>query len=340
MGFSENIKLLITTANKNQNILKEEEVNKIFSNPEDIANAYSIFEDQGISVIEEIDFSDDIDEETAVITNSVQLYFHDINRVPLLTPQEEAALGQRILQGDDTAIESLVESNLRLVVSIAKKYHNTNISFMDLVQEGNIGLIKAAEKFDYRKGYRFSTYATWWVRQAISRAIAEQSRLIRIPTNLIENYNKISKINAQYISFTGAPASTEELVEETGWTAAQIEKILEMRNETTTSLDAPVGDEDDTTMGELIPDNIYNPKERIEREAKSQIISMVLDTLTPREKDIVVRRFGLLGHKSKTLEEVGEEFNITRERIRQLEIKALRKLRHPSRRAMIIEAFN
>lgn len=341
MDIKNKITKLITIAKENQNILQEEDIQKILTNDEEKAQAYLIFENKGISVIENVEITSIDDEINNEITvNSVQLYLRQINRVPLLSSEEEITLGKRILQGDEEAIKTLTECNLRLVVSIAKHYNSTALSFLDLIQEGNIGLIKAAEKFDYRKGYKFSTYATWWVRQSITRAIAEQSRMIRIPTNLVENYSKISKIKSQYLSATGAPPTTEDLVEETGWTRTQVEKTIEAHKDNITSLDSPVGDEDDTTIGELIPDKAYNPLENIIKEARNQIISEVLDTLNPREKDIITRRFGLLGLQPKTLEEVGAEFNITRERIRQIETKALRKLRHPARQKMILEAFN
>lgn len=342
MDFEKKIKQLLTTAKENQNILREEDIKKVFSSDEEIARAYNFFELEDITVIETMDFSDIPDEtdDNSNFTNSVQLYLHQINRIPLLSSEEEKALAQRAAQGDEEASKALVESNLRLVVSIAKHYNNSNLSFLDLIQEGNIGLIKAAEKFDYTRGYKFSTYATWWVRQAITRCISEQSRAIRIPTNIVENYNKVSKITARYLSATGAPPTKEELMEETGWTEKQIDKILEVKKDNIVSLDAPAGDDEDATVGDFIPDSLYNPTININKDAKNQIIESILDTLQPREKEILVMRFGLLGTQPKTLEEVGENLTITRERVRQIETKALKKLRHPVRQQFILEAFN
>lgn len=298
---------------------------------EEIENACSILKEEDIEITTL--------EEDSTLTSSVQMYLREISRVPLLSSEEEIALARRAAEGDEAATKRLVESNLRLVVSIAKHYKNSNVPFLDLIQEGNIGLMKAVEKFDCARGYKFSTYATWWIRQAIGRAISEQSRLIRIPTNLVENYNKISKISARYLAATGENPTVADLEEETGWARAQIETILEIQNDTPTSLEATVGD-DDTTVGDLIPDSKYNPQTDIMKEAKNQIIESILNTLQPREKEILIRRFGLLGVKPKTLEEVGEEYNITRERVRQVETMALRKLRHPSRSNAILEAFS
>lgn len=278
--------------------------------------------------LEEVQMVEDASELPAV--NSVQLYFQQINRIPLLTQEEEVSLAKRSLTGDTEASKRLVEANLRLVVSIAKHYHSSTLSFMDLVQEGNIGLCKAAEKFDYTKGYRFSTYATWWVRQTITRALADQDRVIRIPTNLVEYHNKMSKIIAQYQTEYGTTPSVEELMEETGWTKERVSTLLDLTM-STTSLETPVGDEEDATMGDLIPDNTYNPVAEAMREADKQVILSVLNTLTEKERDVMTLRFGIGTDNPLTLEEVGEKYNVTRERIRQIENRALKKLRHPSR---------
>lgn len=277
---------------------------------------------------EEVQMVEDASELPAV--NSVQLYFQQINRIPLLTQEEEVSLAKRSLTGDTEASKRLVEANLRLVVSIAKHYHSSTLSFMDLVQEGNIGLCKAAEKFDYTKGYRFSTYATWWVRQTITRALADQDRVIRIPTNLVEYHNKMSKIIAQYQTEYGATPSVEELMEETGWTKERVSTLLDLTM-STASLETPVGDEEEATMGDLIPDNTYNPVAEAMREADKQVILSVLNTLTEKERDVMTLRFGIGTDNPLTLEEVGEKYNVTRERIRQIENRALKKLRHPSR---------
>ena len=277
---------------------------------------------------EEVQMVEDASELPAV--NSVQLYFQQINKIPLLTQEEEVFLAKRSLTGDTEASKRLVEANLRLVVSIAKHYHSSTLSFMDLVQEGNIGLCKAAEKFDYTKGYRFSTYATWWVRQTITRALADQDRVIRIPTNLVEYHNKMSKIIAQYQTEYGTNPSVEELMEETGWTKERVSTLLDLTM-STASLETPVGDEEDATMGDLIPDNTYNPVAEAMREADQQVILSVLNTLTEKERDVMTLRFGIGTDNPLTLEEVGEKYNVTRERIRQIENRALKKLRHPSR---------
>lgn len=277
---------------------------------------------------EEVQMVEDASELPAV--NSVQLYFQQINRIPLLTQEEEVSLAKRSLTGDTEASKRLVEANLRLVVSIAKHYHSSTLSFMDLVQEGNIGLCRAAEKFDYTKGYRFSTYATWWVRQTITRALADQDRVIRIPTNLVEYHNKMSKIIAQYQTEYGTAPSIEELMEETGWTKERVSTLLDLTM-STASLETPVGDEEEATMGDLIPDNTYNPVAEAMREADKQVILSVLNTLTEKERDVMTLRFGIGTDNPLTLEEVGEKYNVTRERIRQIENRALKKLRHPSR---------
>lgn len=283
---------------------------------------------------EEVEIISDVSELPAV--NSVQLYFHQINGIPLLSPEEELALAKQVAEGDKVATNKLVEANLRLVVSIAKHYHSNSLTFMDLVQEGNIGLCKAAEKFDYTKGYRFSTYATWWVRQTISRAIADQDRVIRIPTNMVEYYNKMSKIIAQFSGEYGRAPTVEELMDETGWDRERVEAVLSLTMNTV-SLETPIGDENETTMGDLISDDTYNPVKNSLREADKQTILSVLNTLTEKERDVMALRFGINTDVPLTLEEVGERYNVTRERIRQIESRALKKLRHPSRSRILRE---
>jgi RNA polymerase primary sigma factor len=286
--------------------------------------------------IEEVEIVSDASELPAV--NSVQLYFQQINRIPLLSFEEEVALAKRVLEGDKSAMAQLVEANLRLVVSIAKHYHSNTLTFMDLVQEGNIGLCKAAEKFDYTKGYRFSTYATWWVRQTITRAMADQDKAIRIPANLVEYHNRMSKIISQYHTEYGRDPSIEELMDETGWDEARVKTVLDL-NTNTVSLESPVGDDEDATVGDLIPDNSYNPVAAALEEDRKQVILSVLGTLSEKERDVINLRFGIEDGHPLTMEEVGERYNVTRERIRQIENKALKKLRHPSRSKVLREMF-
>ena len=272
-------------------------------------------------------------------TNSVQLYLQQINKIPLLTTEEELKLARLAQSGDEAARTKLIESNLRLVISIAKHYHNSSLSFMDLVQEGNIGLTKAVSKFDCNKGYRFSTYASWWIRQTISRAISDQSDMVRIPANIKEQYNKLSKVITCFWNENGREPTNVELSEITDLPIEQIEHIMEGQGGTL-SLDAPMGaEDDDSTFGEFLPDTKYIPTEGIDKEARNQIIETVLNTLTTREKEIIVNHFGLFNMPPKTLEEIGTELNITRERTRQIEALALRKLRHPGRASLIKEAF-
>lgn len=283
---------------------------------------------------EEVVMVSDASELPAV--NSVQLYFHQINSIPLLEADEELALAKRCLAGDKEAMNKLVEANLRLVISIAKHYHSPTLTFMDIVQEGNIGLCKAAEKFDYTKGYKFSTYATWWVRQTINRALAIQDRTIRIPTNLVEYHNKLTKVLAKFSGEYGRTPTVDELVEETGWPQECIIKLLDLDMHTV-SLDSPMGDEDESTLGDVVPDTRYSPTENAMREADKQAVRSVLNTLSEKERDVISLRFGIEDDNPLTLEEIGERFNVTRERIRQIEGKALKKLRHPSRSKLLKE---
>lgn len=268
--------------------------------------------------------------------NSVQLYFQQINRVPLLSPEEEVECVKLAAAGDKSARKRLIESNLRLVVSIAKHYHSQSLSFMDLVQEGNIGLCKAVEKFDNSHNCRFSTYATWWIRQTIGRALVEYDNTIHIPANLIEYYNRLNKITARISAETGRPATIEEIMAETGWDQKRIETIQNL-DMSIISLDTPIN-EDEVTVGDLVPDDSYNPTYGILQETNKQIIISILDTLTEKEKKIIKMRFGI-DCKPLTMEEVGQKFNITRERVRQIENKALRKLRHPARKKLLKEAL-
>lgn len=261
----------------------------------------------------------------------VRMYFKEIGKVPLLTAEEERDLAIRIEQGDEEAKKKLCESNLRLVVSIARRYLNRGLSFLDLIQEGNLGLIKAVEKFDYTKGYKFSTYATWWIRQAITRSIADQARTIRIPVHMVETINKLIRISRQLLQEYGREPTSEEIAEEMGITVEKVREIKKISQDPV-SLETPIGEEEDSHLGDFIPDeDIPSPVDAAAYSMLQKQLREVLDTLSEREKKVLILRFGLDDGRPRTLEEVGKEFNVTRERIRQIEAKALRKLRHPSR---------
>ena len=265
------------------------------------------------------------------LNDSVKMYLKEIGRINLLTTEEEVELAKRIEQGDEEAKRILIEANLRLVVSIAKRYIERGMLFLDLIQEGNMGLIKAVEKFDYRKGFKFSTYATWWIRQAITRAIADQGRTIRIPVHMVETINKLKRIERQMTQEMGREPTEEELAERMNLPVEKIREIIKISVEPN-SLDAPVGDEEDSTFANFIPDTkVTTPDEYASTEMLKEELNEVLLTLTDREEKVLKLRFGLIDGRSRTLEEVGKEFGVTRERIRQIEAKALRKLRHPSR---------
>ena len=271
--------------------------------------------------------------EGVVTTDPLRMYLREIGKIPLLKSVEEVSLAQRIEKGDRKAKKKLTESNLRLVVSIAKKYVMRGLSLLDLIQEGNQGLIRAVEKYDWRKGYKFSTYATWWIRQAITRAIADQARTIRIPVHMVETINKLIRIQRQLMQSLGREPSADEIAEVMGEiTGTRVREILKIAQDTT-SLETPVGDEDDSMLGDFIADTSQpTPIESASRELLKENIEEVLSTLTDREARVLRMRFGLDGKNPMTLEEVGREFGVTRERIRQIEAKALRKLKHPSRR--------
>src|SRR3989338_5698771 len=266
-------------------------------------------------------------------TDTVRMYLREIGKIPLLKPVEEISLAQKIEKGDRRAKKKLTESNLRLVVSIAKKYVMRGLSLLDLIQEGNQGLIRAVEKYDWRKGYKFSTYATWWIRQAITRAIADQARTIRIPVHMVETINKLIRIQRQLMQSLGREPTAEEIAETIGeMTATRVREILKIAQDTT-SLETPVGDEDDSMLGDFIADTSQpTPIEAASRELLKENIEEVLSSLTDREARVLRMRFGLDSRNPMTLEEVGREFGVTRERIRQIEAKAFRKLKHPSRR--------
>ena len=315
--------------------------------PEQIEKFYDTLESQGVEIVE--DFNDiTIDNEElakaegielepgmgadgVAIDDPVKVYLKEIGRVPLLTPDEEVDLAVRISNGDEAAKKRLSEANLRLVVSIAKRYLGRGMQFLDLIQEGNLGLIKAVEKFDYTKGFKFSTYATWWIRQAITRAIADQARTIRIPVHMVETINKVKKVSSQLLHANGREPSAEEVAEELDMPVDKVREIMRVAQEPV-SLETPIGEEEDSHLGDFIPDDdAPAPADAASHTLLKETLSSVLDSLTPREEKVLRLRFGLEDGRSRTLEEVGKEFNVTRERIRQIEAKALRKLRHPSR---------
>ena len=265
------------------------------------------------------------------IEDPVRMYLKEIGKVPLLTAEEEIELAKRMEEGDEEAKKRLAEANLRLVVSIAKRYVGRGMLFLDLIQEGNLGLIKAVEKFDYRKGYKFSTYATWWIRQAITRAIADQARTIRIPVHMVETINKLIRVSRQLLQELGREPSPEEIAEVLKMPEERVREILKISQEPV-SLETPIGEEEDSHLGDFIQDeNVPVPAEAAAQTLLREQLEEVLNTLTDREKKVLRLRFGLDDGRQRTLEEVGREFNVTRERIRQIEAKALRKLRHPSR---------
>ncbi len=269
--------------------------------------------------------------ESLIVDDPVKVYLKEIGRVPLLSPDEEIDLARRIMDGDEAAKQRLSEANLRLVVSIAKRYVGRGMSFLDLIQEGNLGLIKAVEKFDYTKGFKFSTYATWWIRQAITRAIADQARTIRIPVHMVETINKVKKTSSILLHKNGHEPTAEEIAAELNYDVARVREIMRVAQEPV-SLETPIGEEEDSHLGDFIPDEeAPAPADAASHMLLKETLTGVLETLTPREAKVLRLRFGLEDGRPRTLEEVGKEFDVTRERIRQIEAKALRKLRHPSR---------
>ena len=325
--------------------------------PEQIEKFYDTLESQGVEIVEDFDDITIDDEELAKaegidtldtgmpaegvsIDDPVKVYLKEIGRVPLLTPEEEVDLAVRISNGDEAAKKRLSEANLRLVVSIAKRYLGRGMQFLDLIQEGNLGLIKAVEKFDYTKGFKFSTYATWWIRQAITRAIADQARTIRIPVHMVETINKVIRVSRQLLQELGHDPSPEEISEEMNMPVDKVREILKIAQEPV-SLETPIGEEEDSHLGDFIPDeDASEPSEAASYTLLKEQLIDVLDTLTPREEKVLKLRFGLEDGRTRTLEEVGKEFNVTRERIRQIEAKALRKLRHPSRSKKLKDFLN
>ena len=294
--------------------------------------------------IEEVTEEEMMDTDALVDTFSaddpVRMYLKEIGKVPLLSPEQEVELAKRMAEGDEDAKRRMAEANLRLVVSIAKRYVGRGMLFLDLIQEGNLGLIKAVDKFDYTKGYKFSTYATWWIRQAITRAIADQARTIRIPVHMVETINKVIRVSRQLLQELGHDPSAEEIAEEMGMSMDKVRDILKIAQEPV-SLETPIGEEEDSHLADFIPDeDASEPAEAASFTLLKEQLMEVLSTLTPREEKVLRLRFGLEDGRTRTLEEVGKEFNVTRERIRQIEAKALRKLRHPSRSKKLRDFLN
>ena len=346
------INALIEKGKKN-GVLTQKELNDALSemqiSPEAYEKVLDSLEAMGVDVVSEVteppeeelmmeeneEFSaeaEDLSVPEGIATDDpVRMYLKEIGKVPLLTADEELEIAKRMAAGDEEARKKLSESNLRLVVSIAKRYVGRGMQFLDLIQEGNLGLIKAVEKFDYSKGYKFSTYATWWIRQAITRAIADQARTIRIPVHMVETINKLIRVSRQLLQEYGREPTPEEIAKEMGVSEEKVREITKIAQEPV-SLETPIGEEEDSHLGDFIPDDdIPAPAEAAAFTMLKEQLTDVLDTLTPREEKVLRLRFGLDDGRARTLEEVGREFNVTRERIRQIEAKALRKLRHPSR---------
>ena len=358
--FSEKLGELMELAKKKKNVLEYQEISDFFKDfplePEQMDKVFDFLEANGIDILriqdndmDDLIISDDDDlnlsEEDEVdmenidlsvpegvsIEDPVRMYLKEIGKVPLLSAEEEITLAQRMEEGDESAKKRLAEANLRLVVSIAKRYVGRGMLFLDLIQEGNLGLIKAVEKFDYRKGYKFSTYATWWIRQAITRAIADQARTIRIPVHMVETINKLIRVSRQLLQELGREPHPEEIAEEMNMSVERVREILKISQEPV-SLETPIGEEEDSHLGDFIQDdNVPVPADAAAFTLLKEQLVEVLGTLTEREQKVLRLRFGLDDGRARTLEEVGKEFNVTRDRIRQIEAKALRKLRHPSR---------
>ena len=360
--FGEKLKQLVAHGKKNKSILELQEINDFFSDmeldAEQMEKVYEYLEANHIDVLrvsgdgDGIEELDDVDDSDIVLTDEddvdmekidlsvpdgisiedpVRMYLKEIGKVPLLSADEEVELAKRMAEGDEDAKKRLAEANLRLVVSIAKRYVGRGMLFLDLIQEGNLGLIKAVEKFDYHKGFKFSTYATWWIRQAITRAIADQARTIRIPLHMVETINKLIRVSRQLLQELGREPTPEEIAAELDMPVERVREILKISQEPV-SLETPIGEEEDSHLGDFIQDdNVPVPAEAAAQTLLKEQLDEVLDTLTEREQKVLRLRFGMDDGRARTLEEVGKEFDVTRERIRQIEAKALRKLRHPSR---------
>ncbi len=353
--FEEKVKDLLAAAKKKKNVLEYQEISEFFTDmqleEEQFEKILEVLEQNSVDVLR-ITEEDDIDDEEIILTEEdevdvenidlsvpdgvsiedpVRMYLKEIGKVSLLSAEEEIELAKRMELGDQEAKKRLAEANLRLVVSIAKRYVGRGMLFLDLIQEGNLGLIKAVEKFDYRKGYKFSTYETWWIRQAITRAIADQARTIRIPVHMVETINKLIRVSRQLLQELGREPSPEEIAAEMNMPVERVREILKISQEPV-SLETPIGEEEDSHLGDFIQDdNVPVPADAAAFTLLKEQLVEVLGTLTEREQKVLRLRFGLDDGRARTLEEVGKEFNVTRERIRQIEAKALRKLRHPSR---------
>lgn len=359
LTFEEKLSKLLELAKSKKNVLDEKEVLDAFAGdeltPEKLDRIYDFLDKKHVDVLkmsndddmdpdlfsedEDADPEDEIDVEHIDLSvpegigvdDPVRMYLKEIGKVPLLSPDEEIELAKKIELGDEEAKKKLAESNLRLVVSIAKRYAGRGMQLLDLIQEGNLGLIKAVEKFDYRKGYKFSTYATWWIRQAITRAIADQARTIRIPVHMVETINRLVRIQRQLVQKLGREATPEELAKELDMPVERVREIMKISQDPV-SLETPIGEEEDSHLGDFIQDNnVEVPADAATYTLLHEQLMDVLSTLTEREQKVLRLRFGLDDGRPRTLEEVGRQFNVTRERIRQIEAKALRKLRHPSR---------
>ena len=359
--FSEKLVELLELAKKKKNVLEYQEISDFFKDQplevEQMEEVFDFLEASGVDVLritdgnaddmildddgdmDKLDGEDEIEldkidlsvPEGVSIEDPVRMYLKEIGKVPLLSAEEEIELAKRMENGDEAAKKRLAEANLRLVVSIAKRYVGRGMLFLDLIQEGNLGLIKAVEKFDYRKGYKFSTYATWWIRQAITRAIADQARTIRIPVHMVETINKLIRVSRQLLQELGREPLPEEIAKEMDMPVERVREILKISQEPV-SLETPIGEEEDSHLGDFIQDdNVPVPAEAAAQTLLKEQLDEVLDTLTEREQKVLRLRFGMNDGRARTLEEVGREFDVTRERIRQIEAKALRKLRHPSR---------
>ena len=355
--FLERMKELVALGKKKKSVLEVQEINDFFTDielsPDQMEKVFDYLEANNIDVLRisadvddtDVDIDDMISGEDEVdmehidlsvpegvsIEDPVRMYLKEIGKVPILNAEREIELAKRMEEGDEEAKKELAEANLRLVVSIAKRYVGRGMLFLDLIQEGNLGLIKAVEKFDYHKGYKFSTYATWWIRQAITRAIADQARTIRIPVHMVETINKLIRVSRQLLQELGREPLPEEIAKELDMPVERVREILKISQEPV-SLETPIGEEEDSHLGDFIQDdNVPVPAEAAAQTLLKEQLDEVLDTLTEREQKVLRLRFGMNDGRARTLEEVGKEFDVTRERIRQIEAKALRKLRHPSR---------